>query len=273
MSKKRRTSVWAQAATVLTGAFFLSAGMYKAQMYFFQTEHNLLLQIQYMHESGLMYEPYFRLLRKVLQFPGGMAALEGVTAFLQGAGGLLLILRRHTRAAGVLIILIQANIFLGMFHSIEFREFIGFSLWIGMFFIVRPRTHAAMRPCTLWLCYIMLLYLCCRLLDGDPWPQTASGHLAYIDANVASVSDAWRSVSLRFLHATSGAPLWLAWWLQLGLTLGLLTRFRLQAGAALLVIAVLRDLTLSNIVLSHGVIMILALLVWVTHEEWLRHRS
>ncbi len=71
-----------------------------------------------------------------------------------------------------------------------------------------------------------------------------------------------------------GAFFWVfSWWFKLALFAGMLTRFRLQSGAILLVYLLLHEIVWMSAWTCEGVFWVLTVYVWVTHEYALGQKS
>ncbi len=128
---------------------------------------------------------------------------------------------------------------------------------------------------TYLLSIVMLSHLYGRFaMFGDPFPVNFTWQFEqFTYLNMSS----WSGLKLFVAWFFSGslAPLlWASsWWVKFVLALGLLTRFRLYAGAALLVWMFGVTLVWMNTFSCEGVFWVLILFVWVTHELELQRAS
>lgn len=270
---------WVYVAQVLMALFFIAASMYKVQSFFVDHDQTLRGHLDFWVSMNLPPLWYRSLLYWMMSLPYGETALEATATLLQAIPAALLIINYRTRLAGWLLLIIQTNIFLGTLYHPNFNEFVGGSIWVCLFFVLRKPDGTWGK--TRWGTLTFLLFLWAgffvknRYGMGDPWLSSVDWQRAHLQADVMSFAYPWKQMVLWFSSTAIGTFAWAAaWWVQLAATFGLLfRRCRLHAGSILLVFALLRTLTWMNSITSEGVLACLVLFLWVTQEEALRNRG
>ncbi|MBI3618585.1 hypothetical protein HY213_00950 [Candidatus Peregrinibacteria bacterium] len=276
---------WIRVVQTFVGLFFLGAAMFKVTIYFGPHARSLTDDFAYWTRNGWPLHAYRVMMEWLFSIPHVISVLEVLTILLQAIPGFMLVTNIKPRLAGMALLLFQINIFLGTFHQTGFNEFVGMSLWIAAFFMLRPKTGPARRSppeadeggrwnrklwhaMTLIVFLTTLLFLYNRSLQGDPWPSAYAWQRMHLQQDVMSTALWWKRMVLALSQGTIGQILWTShWWMELALCFLLLTRWRLQAGAVLLVLAILRSLTWMNSITSQGVLTVLFLFLWMVQEE------
>ncbi len=270
---------WVYVAQGLMALFFIAASMYKIQSFFIDHDQTLRGHLDFWVSMNLPPMWYRSLLYWMMSLPYGEAVLEAVATLLQAIPATLFILNYRTRMAGWLLLIIQVNIFLGTLAHPNFNEFVGGSIWVCLFFIFRRPDNTWSKSAWTFLTFLLFLwaglFIKNRYGMGDPWLSSVSWQRDHLQADVMSIAYPWKQLVLWFSSTTIGALAWAGtWWVELAATLGLLVRrYRLHAGSVLLIFALLRTLTWMNSITSEGVLATLVLLLWVTQEEALKHRT
>lgn len=269
---------WVPVAQTLVGLFFIAAAMYKVQSFFVAGDQSLTRHFEYWVSMDLPPQWYRSLMHTVLGIPGGEKTMEILALTLQAVPGLLFVLNRRTRLAGFLLLIIQTNIFLGTFHHLNFNEFVGGSIWICFFFLLRENdgtfTSRNWNVLTWSLGCWAALFAYNRYMVGDPWLTSVAWQQNHLRNDVLSVAYTWKTLVLWFSSTPIGALAWASvWWVSAVSTVMLfLRRTRLCGGSLLLMFAILRTLTWMNAITSEGVLAVLILFLWVTQEEAREHR-
>lgn len=195
---------------------------------------------------------------------------------VQAIVGILLITHRQPRLAGLLILIVQGNIYMATYHHAELRVLGSQAMWFGIFFLARPYMHGRLwNAMTIVLCCIGLMHLYARYQFGDPWFASYAWQRQHYIEHVMGSSVAIKQLFLTMTEGAVGRFLWAAgWWFKLVLALGLLTRHRLLAGSLWLVYFMWISVVWLNAWNCEGVFWVLILFVWVTWEYRLRsHRT
>lgn len=298
MFRDVETLSWRRAVQVLIGFFFTAAAYHKLTNSFFgQADVPLTQVFDYWITSGWPLWYYKNFMQWSVHYPRLLGA--GVI-FFQGAAGLMLIYNQRVRLAAAMLLFVQIHIFLGTFHNRGFNVFVGISLWLCVYYLFQGTIHAARGPpaqddsattllkrqenllpypkfvsafLTFALIVLLLMSAHARYRMGDPWIAGAAWHRAHFAGHVMSASPVVKAWTLSLFSGDLGLKLWAsAWWIHLLFTLLLLTRYRIFAGAALLVLWILRVNIWMNSITSEGVLWVLVLFLWVVQEEyWQRY--
>lgn len=199
-----------------------------------------------------------------------------IVIILQGAVGVLLIANRHVRIAGALLFFVQLNIYLATYDQLELRVFNSQAMLLGIYFFARSDMNGTVwKLFTYALVLIGLVHLYGRYLwFGDPWTTAYFWQRQHFSAYVMSAWPGLKYFTLWLTAGTAGPFLWASsWWLKLALLLGMLTRYRLQAGTAWLVYVTMITLVWLNAFSCEGVFWVLTMFMWVAHEHHLQKAS
>ncbi len=263
---------WSYAAQIFVGLFFLSAGYLKATRGLFgEHRHSIQEIFEYWLRIGWPAEAF----RPFLQWGighGDAIAVAMITG--QVVLGLMLILHVRPRIAGWLLIAVHIPIFLATYHQYLLYTIIFQTIWIGAFFALQP-TLSGRRwtVMTYALVLIGLLHLWFRAsVFGDPWISSVGWQREHFATDVMS-SAVWIKTFFLWISAGSvSALLWAgSWWLKTALTLGMLTKYRLQAGLMWLVWLILLTIIWMSEWTCEGVMYVLSIFVWVTQEYQLQY--
>jgi hypothetical protein len=260
---------WVRISQIFVGLFFLGAAFYKLQNYFLVGDQSLTAHFEFWIRNGWPPQWYVSVMRQMLRYEN---FFEAATIALQTIPAALLILNRKVHLAGMILLLVQLNIFLGTFHHRHFNEFVGISLWLALFFFLKPEFGHSWNPRTwnilrLMLILLLSLQLWNRYLLGDPWPSEMTWQREHLAADVLSVSLAWKWLALSLGASSFGTLLWASvWWLKVACTVFLLTPWRRVSSTTLLVIALFQSWTWMNSLTSQGVLWILVLFVFAAQE-------
>ncbi len=262
------SAFWRYLPQCLLGLFFVSAATFKLKYSFFGIADVPLSDVfRYWISEGFPLSAYQSFMEHAMPYSKLLAAL---VIALQGMVGVLLVMNTRTVLAGYLLLFLQINIFLGTFHSRAFNDFVGISLWIALYFILRdwlrhPKVWLAMTAVFIGLEWFNVFI---RYGAGDPWLSAFEWQRAHFAQNVMSVSPHLKQWVLIATRGAIGPWLWASmWWLHLGLSMGMLTRYRLQFAVVLMILHLSRTIIWTNAIGSEGVLWILALFLWMTHEE------
>lgn len=271
-----REDCWVRLAQIFVGLFFVGAGLFKLFNYFIIGDQSLIGHFQFWLDNGWPPLWYAEFMRWGQAHP---KPLQAFTILFQLIPGALLVVHLWRRPAAAILLFMQLGIFMGVFHHRGFNEFVGISLWIVLFYLLAPdkseQWHRKLwAGFTFLLIGLALLQLYNRLLPGDPWIANIAWQREHLAADVMSFSPAWKAFVLGISETTWGHFLWVAsFWFQLLCILLLITRLRLYAGAALLLIWILHVWTWTNAVTSQGVLWTLVFFVWTTQEELLQRKK
>lgn len=260
---------WVGVARIFVGLFFLSAALYKFGDFFLVGNQTITLHVQNWINIGWMPQWYQWIILHLLALPYGNITIEVLTILLQGIPAILLIVRKYTRVAGVLLLLVHLNI-LSALSLLPFGdELTGWAVWIALFFVCFPMSRRTWRLLTFVLIGLLFLHLYNRVtLADDQWPSSVAWHRIHLEQDIMSIHPLWKSMALAFSATIIGWAVWAAiWWVEVLLTFVLFTRWRLYGGAVLLGIFILKALTWMSAMTSHGVLMVLTLFLWTVHEE------
>lgn len=264
-------SFWRYLPQLLLGFFFVSAAYFKLRYSFFGIADVPLDQVfHFWMNEGFPLSVYGSFMTFMLPYSRLVAAL---VIALQATVGVLLVCNYRVRLAGALLLFLQVNIFLGTFHSRAFNGFVGISLWLAVYFVFHSRWKhpRAWFMMTLLFVAIDWFHLYVRYLSDDPWLQAYAWQRVHFAQNVMSVSPYLKQWVLFATGGALGPWLWASmWWLHLGLSIGMLTRYRLHFAAALMVLLFSRTVIWTNTIGSEGVLWLLILFLWMTQEEGIR---
>jgi len=259
----------------LIGAFFIAAAWWKVEGILSGNDWDIVSASAYWIREGWMPEWYQSLLTPLLQI-GGYLDLGLIVAAGQGIAGVLILLGRYVRFAGIVLFVIQLNIFFGTFNKLVFNEFVGISLWAAFYFIVKPGNQRPwqIRVWTLLTAILVFLYLLqvVGMFERQMHlPEQAEIQRLHFSADVMSLAYPIKKLTLAVTDGAFGKALWVfPTWAQLMLVFLFLTRFRLYAGMIALCIAFSREWVWMNSVTSYGVHWTLVLLLWCAKEQELR---
>lgn len=262
-------SVWMRVAQILAGLFYAGASYFKYHDSFFG-DYPLINALNYWLSLNLPIQGYRQMLTTLLPYSNTLAL--GVI-LLQGTAGLLLIYHKNTRAAGIILLLVQMNIFLATFHSRSFNLVVGVSLWAGLYCILRPSMGVQLWTIlTIILMGLLLGAFNFPYLVGSPWLAHVAFQRSDFAHHTMSVTPAVKYVVLMATRGAAGTVLWASmWWIHLVLVLLLCTRWRLAAGSLLLCLLLGRSIIFLNKVTSEGAQWVIIVFLWVTHEHALQH--
>jgi hypothetical protein len=268
---RRGLDGWVLVAQILIGLFFLAAACYKIGIYI-EGERTLAADFAYWAGNGWPPGWYRAFMDRIFALPLGNAAIEWTVIVTQSVAGILLVSNRGVRVAGWLLLFVQTNVFLGTYHQWNFNEFVGVSLWMSLYFVLRrpdgswsPRARNAVIAA---LVGISVLYLRNRWAMGDPFPADAAWQRSDLRHDVMS---AYGWIKWSYLAATGGAfgpYLWAApWWAALACTVLLcVPRTRAAGAAGLFLLAVLRTAVWTNSITSQGVLPALMYFLWLADD-------
>lgn len=266
--------LWIQIAQALAGLFFMGAGLFKLENYFLLQDQSLAGHFQFWLDNGWPPHWFGELMSWGKTYEKPLAAM---TISFQILPGLLFVTNRGVRVAALLLLWLQLLIYMGTYNHLGFNEFVGLSLWICLFYALKPADSINFRSQWHWslvtslLFYLALLHLFNRYLIGDPWLSSVDWQRENLTKDVMSISIGWKESILALSQGEVGKFLWAgAWWGELLLVLLLLTPLRLAAAGGLMLYAIMRVLTWMNTATSHSVLWVLVLFLWMTEEELLR---
>lgn len=275
LSILQRDDFWVRTAQIFVGLFFIGSGFFKLFNYFIIGDQSLAGHFQFWIDNGWPPDWYLPFMHWGQSNP---VPLSIVVIAMQFIPGFLLLINWRVREAMSALLLVQIGIFLGVLGHLGFNEFVGISLWIVLFYVLKPKGSLdwnlkKWRIFTFLLIGLSLLQLYNRYAPGDPWISAAAWQREHLAADVMSVSVLWKQFILWISSGSWGEYLWAgSWWIQLACTLLLFTRWRLIGGAGLLLFAMGHVWTWMNAVTSQGVLWVLAWYVWTTQEELLHSR-
>lgn len=256
------------------GLFFLTAAYLKwAQALF--GPHRIALDAIFLHwmRNGMPLEWYKDFMTWSLPYTDWLAA---IVILLQGLAGLLLILNWRVRLAGLCMFIVQLNVYLATYHQLELRVLGSQAMLMSIFFFARSEMRGRV-----WalMTYAMVLIGLVHLYGRYMYFSDASMEAALWQRGYFALYNmsSWPGLKSFVLWATAGTAGMLLWagmfWIKLGLLFGMLTRYRLQAGAALLVIVLSATLIWLNTWSCEGVFWVLLLFLWVVHERELQRAA
>jgi hypothetical protein len=267
---KDATARWVYVAQLLVGLFFIGAACFKILSFFWAADQHLSDHFAYWVRMNLP-PLWYRWFMDVMFSIPYMENIMEATLLFQLIPGIMLVANYRTRLAGWLLLFIQIQIFLGTYNHWGFNEFVGMSLWIAVYFAIRPADWLTWKNkwnvLTFFFFIIHAIYLYNRYVMQDPWPSAMSWQLAHFQTDIVSSHILWKQMVIWIANLPFGAYLWAGtWWLELVLTLGILTKYRHLAGAGLVTTAVLREITWLNTNTSQGVLTLLFAFVWLVQE-------
>lgn len=258
------------------GFFFLSAAYIKATEGFFGAHSLSLGWILEGWKSVSHFMPTFYVGfadAVVIPYANTFAIIVIV---LQALVGVLLIANRYVSLAGALLFFLQFNIYLATYNQLELRVFNSLAMLLGIYFFARPVMRGKVwMLMTYAIVLIGLLHLYGRLtLFGDPWTSAYFWQREHFSAYVMSAWPGLKYFSLWLTSGKFGPVLWAsAWWIKLFLILGMLTRYRLQAGIGWFIFVTLITMIWLNAFSCEGVFWVLTMFLWVTHEHYLQKEA
>lgn len=201
---------------------------------------------------------------------------SAVVILLQAAAGLLLVLNVRTRIAGALIIFVQLNVYLATYYQLELRVLNSEAMWIGLFFLARPEMNGRLwQLMTYGIVVVFGVHLFGRaVMFGDPFSNNFAWQHHLFSSTVMSSWPGLKRGVLWLMAMRIGPLLWIStWWIKSLLAIGLLTRYRLWVGAALLIIFIGDTLVWLNVFSCEGVMWSLVFFLWTVHELELQRGS
>ncbi len=264
---------WLRIAQSIIGLFFLTAAYKKMiDSFFGEAAAPLRPDLEWWLSVDWPVQGYRQFLTFMLPHSNWLAV---AVITLQALAGLSLFLNIGKRYGAMILLFVQANIFLGTFYGgIGFNTFVGLSLWLGLYYCWEERmTAAKWRALTGIILVLHAAFLYLRFTIGDPWTSAFVWQKSHFAADIMSISPSLKTLVLWISERPVGPWLWASmWWiLVLLLPLMLMRRSRLFAGALLLVILTLRVEIWLNGVTSEGVLWVLTVFVWLVAEEaWQR---
>ncbi|MBP9773975.1 MAG: hypothetical protein KBD00_05135 [Candidatus Peribacteraceae bacterium] len=266
----RDPTFWRYIAQAFMGLFFCAAAYYKLTDSFFGlSEVPLNVVFDFWIKQGYPIGFYKSLMQMAMPY---VAYLSGLVILMQGAFGIMMLYNVAKRTAAIILLVVQLNIFLGTFHHTGFNVFVGISLWVALYYLFQKdieKRRWIWGLLTLLLVSCDLLHLWIRYKVGDPWIAAYSWQRLHFSQNVMSISPFIKHAFLWLSQGTIGMYIWASmWWLHVVLALGLLTRWRLQGGVALVLYFYFRAIIWTNVVGSDGVLWTLVLFVFITEEEY-----
>jgi hypothetical protein len=261
------SAFWTRIAEGFVGLFFIAAAYTKGSDAFFgKATAPLQSDFTYWLNSGFTFSWY----RPVLEFFMPYAESLGVIVILlQGSAGILLLVNRKIRWAGLALIFVQTNILLSVYHGWGFIHFVGISIWLGFFYFwkeqLSPRKWMLLTYALLFL-YLNLIHG--RWIRGDGIITSVSGQFAHYAQDIMSITPQFKQWILQASSWPFFSFLWAGmWWIHVAVFLLLFTRFRLYVGMLWLTLLTLRELTWTNGITSEGVLWVLVVFVWLAEEE------
>jgi hypothetical protein len=256
------------------GLFFLSAAYLKATEGLFGDFRSPLGAIlQHWMNGGLTPDFYKPLVYLMMPYGDSIAI---IVILMQGIAGILLIINRQTRLAGLLLFFVQLNVYFATYYQLELRVLNSQAMLMGVYYFARGDMKGRMWGAfTYALVVVGLMHLAGRvilfhdeLLTSFQWQRN---HFA------AYVMSSWPGLKYFVLWATSGkfgALMWTSfWWIKLCLILGMLSRYRFYAGLGWLVMSFLITLVWLSAFSCEGVFWVLTMFLWVTHEYTLERST
>ncbi len=267
-------AVWGYMPQFFIGLFFLAAGFLKWWEALFGPHRVPLKDILVLWlDRNWPVEIYGDFMTASIPYADTLA---WAVVLLQAVGGLLLILRWKNSFAGVLLIFVQLNVYLAIYHQLELRILNSIAIWIGIFYFARQDMREKIWTLmTYALVYLMFVDLYSRyVIGGDPFPGNFGWQ--YEDFTYLTMSS-WPGLKAFVVRLSSGAwgpTLWAAgWWVKMMLALGMLTKYRLYFGSALLCVMLWTTMVWLNTYSCIGALWVLILFLWVTHEQLLQRAS
>lgn len=257
---------WSHAAERLVGAFFLGSAIWK---FYASQDISLAWALSTWESQGWIIGWYAKLLHLLLPYE---AYLKAIVATAQGIAGALILARRRWRLAGVILFLVQITIFLGGFHKLSLRIFIGFSLWFALYCIFYPaqgKSWPVGRWSILTAVFFVLYYM--HLFNLIEYKQHLPSEALWQRRTFATddmpVVYAIKKVVLSLTKGEVGALVWVApFWIQAVLFAGLFTPFRLWACACMLVIEICREWVWVATLGGYAVLCVLTVFLWCARE-------
>lgn len=192
-----------------------------------------------------------------------------VVIALQAVAGFLLIIRYQSWLGGAIIIFVQANIYLAIYHQVELRILNSIAIWAGIFYFARSDMKGKMWALmTYALVFLLFFDLYSRFtMAGDLFISNFSWQYEDFTYHTMSSWPGLKSFVVSFSSTKWGPTLWASgWWIKLFLALSMLTKYRLYAGAFLAVFMLWTTLIWLNTYSCVGTFWVLTLFIWVTHE-------
>lgn len=265
---------WVQLAQVFIGLFFMGAGAWKFYNYFLTGDQLFYNHMAFWLDKGWPPDWYEPFMRNIAQMHDHTFAV--LVMLMQFIPGLMIMANVKARWAGFILLLLQINVFLGVFGHTNFNEFVGLSLWMALFYALKPADPREMSP-RVWLFLKVLFVVFAGLLAynrwnyDDPWMR---GYLYQRDQLAQDVVSSFIYIKLFVLWLTQFTwfgYVWVSkWWLRVVFTGLLLTRWAAFAGAALLVMQTTSVMVWLNGTTSQGVLWVVGFFTFVTMEQFMR---
>lgn len=260
-------ALWGYVPQFFCGLFFMAAAFLKWWEALFGAHRFSLAQILEVwagQKWGI--EAYGSLMTWLMPYADWLA---GGVIFFQAVAGLMLVLNWRTRIAGAMIIFLQANIYFAIYHQLELRVLNSEAIWIGIYYFARPEMSGRLWTfMTYTLAFLMGNHLFGRLtMFNDPLVSVFPFQYEWFTYFTMSSWPGLKRLVVAVSSTEWGPTLWVSgWYVKALLAFGMLTRYRLYAGAALLVVMFAVTLVWLNSFSCEGAFWVVILFIWTAHE-------
>ncbi len=253
-------------AEIFLGLFFLGTAIWK---WYAGSDFSLQWSLRTWEQHGWIPHWYSSVLRPLVAHE---TLLTWGIILLQGSAGALIVLNRHRLIAGILLLSVQLGIFLATFFKLSLREFTGLSLWFALYCIAttgsgRVRSLRLWSLLTLLFSVLYLSHLLNVMEHGQHLLSEVDWQRRSFAADMMPVSVTLKWFVYEITGGEFGAYLWIApFWIQALAFPFLFTRYRLIAGAVLLVIEVGRAWLWISTLGGYATLWVLVPYLWCTME-------
>ncbi len=258
--------LWPTLARYFVGFFFLvSAYLKLTEGFFFMKTAPLATDFEYWLSRGWTLPFYRPVLEFLMPYTNAVSAL---VILCHGLAACLLLFNVRTRIAGCILFFVQINIFFATCLGWGFLVMVGSSLWLALYFIVKPvLTRRSWRWMTLLFLVIYFLMILGRFHRGDPWLSEFPLNFVHFQEQVMGSHPLLKHWVILVSSTAYGPWIWASmWWMHVIIFFGLFTRYRLYAGVILGVLFAGRAVIWMNVLGAEAVVYMLLLFTWLAEE-------
>jgi len=259
-----------------TGLFFMSAGSWKLYNYFLTGDQSMYHHMQYWLDKGWPPWWYGWFMKNAVMFHDTTFAI--LVVLLQFVPGFMILMNIKARVAAFFLLFLQCLVFLGVFGHTNFNEFVGLSIWMALFYVLKPANPADMDTRVWWLLKILFLipaglFLYNRWNYDDPWLRGFLYQKEQLTKDVMS-SHIYVKLALMWLIQFKVVMwLWIAkWWIRVFLACMLLVpKYSVKAGAILLTLHVFQVIIWLNGTTGQGTLWVVGMFMFVTMDHYMHY--
>lgn len=271
---KPEHGAWVQVSQAFMGLFFMSSGSWKLYNYFITGDQYMYHHMQYWLDKGWPPWWYAWFMKNFVMFHDTTFAI--LVVLLQFVPGFMILMNIRARLAAFFLMFLQILVFFGVFGHTNFNEFVGLSIWMALFYVLKPANPADMNQ-KVWLLMKVLflipagLFLYNRWNYDDPWMK---GFLYQKDQLTKDVMSSHIYIKLALMWLIQFKIvmwIWIAkWWVRvLMVSLLLVPRVSVYAGAVLLSMHVLQVIVWLNGTTGQGTLWVVGTFMLVTMDHYM----